>query len=170
LTRTPISDWSAYLASGGVTAGYVWDAGIVDIVPHISADASYMYETSYSERHGGDAVNLSVDSRASQSARVFAGLIAQTEFDLGGGIFRPQFLVGFSHEFLENDDAINAAFRSVPGEEFSVSGPQGEKSKLIGGVSFHYVFENWSAAIHYDAAQTSGALSQAGTLAVSSRF
>lgn len=170
ITRRAVSDWNNFLTSGGVTSGYVMNLGAFEIIPHVSIDGLYMYDTGYSERLGGDGVNLSLGSRTTRSARVFAGVIAQTEFNLDDGVMKPQILAGWSHDFINDRPIIDASFEAAPGSQFSVVGPVSDASRVIGGASFAYLFENWSAAFNYDAAHTSGALSQSASITMTSRF
>jgi len=170
ITRRAISDWNNFLTSGGVTSGYVMNLGAFEIIPHVSIDGLYMYDTGYTERLGGDGVNLSLGSRTTRSVRVFAGVIAQTEFNLDDGVMKPQILAGWSHDFINDRPIIDASFEAAPGSQFSVVGPVSDASRLMGGASFAYLFENWSAAFNYDAAHTSGALSQSASITMTSRF
>ena len=170
ITRRAISDWSTFLTSGGVTSGYVMNLGAFEIIPHVSVDGLYMYDTGYTERLGGDGVNLTLGSRTTRSVRVFAGVLAQTEFNLDDGVMKPQILAGWSHDFINDRPIIDASFEAAPGSAFSVVGPVTDSSRLIGGASFAYLFENWSAAFNYDASHMSGALSQSASITMTSRF
>jgi uncharacterized protein with beta-barrel porin domain len=129
-----------------------------------------MYDTGYTERRGGDGVNLTLGSRTTRSVRVFAGVLAQTEFNLDDGVMKPQILAGWSHDFINDRPIIDASFEAAPGSAFSVVGPVTDSSRLIGGASFAYLFENWSAAFNYDASHMSGALSQSASITMTSRF
>jgi uncharacterized protein with beta-barrel porin domain len=102
--------------------------------------------------------------------RLFAGVIAQTEFMLDDGILKPQILAGWSQELISDRPVIDASFEAVAGSDFSVVGPKSSDSRLIGGASFQYLFDNWSAGFNYDAAQTSGAFAQSATVTMTSRF
>jgi uncharacterized protein with beta-barrel porin domain len=170
IERTAISDWSAYLATGGIATGFLFDVGGFEIIPQLSLDGLYMYESSYSERFGGNGVNLSLGSRTTRSVRLFAGVIAQTEFPLYDGILKPQILAGWSREFIDDRHVIDASFEAAPGSEFSVVGPKSSPSRLIGGASFSYLFENWSTGFNYDASHTSGAFAQSASVTMTSRF
>jgi hypothetical protein len=170
ITRRAISDWNNFLTSGGVTSGYVMNFGAFEIIPHVSIDGLYMYDTGYTERLGGEGVNLTLGSRTTRSVRIFAGVIAQTEFALDDGVMKPQILAGWSQDLINDRPVIDASFEAAPGSEFSVVGPVSDTSRLIGGASFAYLFENWSAAFNYDAAHMSGAFSQSASITMTSRF
>lgn len=163
-------DWTAYMASGGITAGYIFHFGPVQVIPQISADALYMHQTGYTETGGGDGINLDVGSQDARSFRVFAGVTAQSPFAFEGGYMLPQILAGWSHEFITNPATIDASFEALPGSSFALVGPQADPSKLIGGAGFSYVFENWSAGVNYDATHTSGSLAQSATISLTSKF
>lgn len=170
ITRTAISDWNAFLTTSAITTGYILEFAGFQIIPHVSIDGLFMTESGYVERLGGTAVNLAIDGRETRSVRVFAGIAAQTEFTLLDGSMRPQVLAGWSHELIDDRHVIDASFEAVPGSEFSVVGPVSEKSKLIGGAGFTYLFDNWAAAVNLDAAHASGAFSQSASVTMSSRF
>jgi hypothetical protein len=170
VVRTAVSDWSAYMGSGGVSSGYVLNLGAFKIIPQVSLDGLYMHETAYTERLGGSGVNLALDSRTTTSVRLFAGVIAQTQFSLDDGIFMPQVIAGWSKELVNDRQTIDASFEATPGSEFALVGPKSASSRLIGGASFTYLFDNWSAGFNYDAAHTSGAFAQSATVSMTSRF
>jgi uncharacterized protein with beta-barrel porin domain len=170
ITRRAISDWSSFLTSGGVTSGYVMDLGAFEVIPHVSIDGLYMYDSAYTERLGGNGVNLALSSRTTRSVRLFAGVVAQTEFMLDDGIMKPQILAGWSKDIVNDRPVSDASFEAAPGSDFSVVGPVTDSSRIIGGASFSYLFENWSAAFNYDASHSSGALSQSASISMTSRF
>lgn len=170
IARLAISDWNTFLASGGVTSGYVMDIGAFQVIPHISIDGLYMHDTAYTERFGGPGVSLALGTRTTRSVRVFAGVVAQTEFALDDGIMKPQILAGWSQDLVNDRPTIDASFEAVPGSDFSVVGPVSDASRLLGGASFSYLFNNWSAAFSYDASHTSGALAQSASISMTSRF
>jgi hypothetical protein len=170
ITRRPFSNWNTFITTGGVTSGFMADLGAFEIVPHISIDGLYAHDNAYTERLGGDGVNLSVGSRTTRSLRLFAGVVAQTEFMLDDGIMKPQILAGWSKDLANDSPVIDASFEATPGSDFSVVGPVSDSSRVIGGASFSYLFDNWSAAVNYDASHTSGALAQSATVSMTSRF
>lgn len=170
IVRRAIADWNAFLATGGITTGYIFDFEGIQIIPHVSINGLYMTESGYTERFGGDAVNLELGRRDTRSVRVFAGIAAQAEFMLEDGVMRPQVLAGWSHEIIDDRKTIDASFEALPGSDFSIVGPVSDKSKLIGGAGFSYLFENWSAAFNVDASHSSGEFSQSASITMSSRF
>ena len=170
IKRTAVADWMAYLATGGVTTGMALEFGPVTVVPHVSVDGFYLYQAAYGEHGGGDGVDLHVGARDLRSVRVFAGVIAQSEFMFYDGVVQPQVLAGWTRELLNDTPTIDASFQAVPGSPFSLVGPTADPTKLIGGANLHYIFDNWSAGVNYDAAHTSGTFAQSATLTLTSRF
>ena len=65
---------------------------------------------------------------------------------------------------------IDGSFESTPGSPFHLVGPTLDTNRIIGGASFAYIVGNWSAGVSYDAAHSSGSLSQSATINISSRF
>lgn len=169
-SRTSEADWTAYMASGGFSTGYVMNFGPVQVIPQISVDGLYMHQGKYAESGGGQGIDLNVGSVESRSLRLFAGVVAQGAFRVEDGVLQPQVLAGWSHEFLDNTPVIDASFQALPGSPFALVGPTAEPSRVIGGASFSYVFNNWSAGLNYDAARTSGSMAQSATVMVTSRF
>ena len=168
--RVARGDWTSYMTSGGISAGYVMNLGPVQIIPQISVDALYMHQLGYTEAGGGDGVNLDVGSQDVRSFRLFAGVSAQSPFQFEGGRMLPQVLAGWSHEFVKNPITIDASFEALPGSTFALVGPQVDPSKLIGGAGLSYVFDNWSAGVNYDASHSSGSLAQSATVSLTSKF
>jgi uncharacterized protein with beta-barrel porin domain len=168
--RTVTADWTSYLASGGVMVGYVLDLGSVQIIPQVGIDGLYMYQASYTESGGGAGVDLNLGAQETKSARLFAGVVGQSAFVWLGGRVQPQILAGFSQELMNDPHIIDATFEALPGSPFAVIGPTRDPSKMIGGASFAYIFDNWTAGVNYDASHQSGAFQQSATVNITSRF
>jgi outer membrane autotransporter protein len=170
LSRIADGDWNAYVASGGFSTGYVMNFGAIQIIPQISIDGLYLYQSGYSETGGGDGINLNVSKQDMRSVRLFAGVVAQGAFALEEGRLQPQILAGWSHEFESDAPVIDASFQALPGSPFALVGPTSDPSKLIGGASFSYIFNNWTAGLNYDATRDSGSLAQSATVMLTSKF
>jgi uncharacterized protein with beta-barrel porin domain len=169
-SRVVRGDWTGYLASGGATAGYVFNFGPIEIIPQVSLDGLYMRQTSYAERGGGSGIDLNVGTQDAKSVRLFAGVVAQSGFMFEGGRLQPQVLAGWSRDLMKDPSVIDASFEALPGSSFALVGPTSDPSRLIGGASFAYILDNWTAGVNYDAAQSSGAFAQSATVNITSRF
>jgi hypothetical protein len=169
VTRSATAAWSSYIGAGGLTTGYIVDAGGFQIIPELSLDGLYLRESAYNEA-GAGGIGLSLKPQNQNSVRTFAGVLGQGNYLWDTGTLQPQLLVGWSHEFLNTPATIDGSFESTPGSPFHLVGPTLEPNKIIGGASFAYVVGNWSAGINYDAAASTGTLAQSATISLSSRF
>ena len=158
-----------YLATGGATAGYVFEFGNIDIIPTIAIDMMYLNQGAYSEGNAG-GLGLSIRSSNQTSVRSFAGVIGQGTYAFNEGAFMPQLLAGWTHEFANDPITIDGSFESSPGSPFHLVGPTLDANKVVGGMSLGYVMRNWSAGFNYDASASRGSLAQSATFSISSRF
>ena len=167
--NSSFAKWHSYIGSGGLTSGVIFDLGQFQIIPTIAFDALYLHETAYGE-NGAGGFSLTLKPQNQKSARAFAGIIGQGTFNYDEGVFLPQVIAGWSHEFINDPITIDGAFESAPGSPFHLVGPTLEPNRIVGGMSFGYVLRNWSAGVNYDASRNSGALAQSATVSLSSRF
>jgi Autotransporter beta-domain len=158
-----------FAGAGGLTTGYIINIGPVQVIPQLAFDATYLYESAYKEA-GAKGLDLQLNAQSQDSVRSFAGVMAQSSFTWADGSVLPQFLAGWSHEFLSSPATINGSFEAAPGSPFRLVGPTVDTDRVIGGASVAYVFGNWSAGINYDAAASQGSMNQSATLSLSSRF
>jgi hypothetical protein len=161
--------WNSYMGAGGVTGGYIVDFGRFQIIPTIAFDSLYVYESQYGEV-GAGALGVRLKPQNQTSARAFAGVIGQGSFNYDQGMLMPQFVAGWSHEFLNDTATIDGSFEAAPGSPFHLVGPTLDPNRVIGGVTLGYVLRNWSAGVNFDASSNSGALAQSATFSISSRF
>jgi len=161
--------WNSYMGAGGLTGGYIVDFGRFQIIPTVAFDSLYVYETQYGEV-GAGALGLTLKPQNQTSARAFAGVIGQGSFSYNEGMLMPQFVAGWSHEFLNGPATIDGSFEAAPGSPFHLVGPTLDPNRIIGGMSLGYVLRNWSAGVNIDASSNSGALAQSATFSITSRF
>jgi uncharacterized protein with beta-barrel porin domain len=161
--------WQGWLAAWGATIGDVIGDDMLALIPLASVDALYMAEDAYKER-GAGAANLAIGERSSTSVRGFVGLMGRAQFELWGGYVRPEIHVGYSHEFAGRPADANVYFISAQNMRFKISGPAEPVSKLIGGGSLHFVYNNWSVGGDYDRTIGSDTRSEAGSLTVTGHF
>jgi uncharacterized protein with beta-barrel porin domain len=169
VARSATADWTAYIAAGGFSTGYIFDLGGFQIIPQIALDGLYLRDGAYNEI-GGGGIGLSLNQQNQQSVRTFAGVAGQSTYAWNNGNLQPQLLVGWSHEFMNSPATIDGSFEAAPGSPFHLVGPTVEPNKLVGGASFAYIVGNWSAGINYDASASTGTLAQSATISLSSRF
>lgn len=83
LQRQAGGKWSGALAGVRVGAAYNVPMGRFYLRPDVVLDYVYLYEGSYDEKGGGDAIDLAVDSRSSSEAAAEAGLTVGARFGRG---------------------------------------------------------------------------------------
>lgn len=169
LTRTANANWIGYLGSAAVTAGYVLPMGVFQLIPELSVDGLYLHQNIINEKNAG-AADLNIDAQNQQSLRGFAGFLTQGAFAWAGGTVQPQLLLGWSYDFLNKPQVVNAFFRQAPTATFQLTGPDFGANRFIGGVGLNYAVGAWSAGINYDVSLSTGAIAQSATFSLSSRF
>jgi hypothetical protein len=167
--RSATANWTSYLAAGGATAGYIIELGNIDIIPTLAIDVMYFNQGAYNEV-GGGGMSLSLRPQRQTSVRSFAGIIGQGTYSFNEGVFMPQLLAGWSHEFADDPATIDGFFESSPGSPFHLVGPTLDSNRIVGGMSFGYVMQNWSIGLNYDASANAGTLQQSATFGITTRF
>jgi hypothetical protein len=167
--RSATANWTSYLAAGGATAGYILEIGNIDIIPTIAIDVMYFNQGAYDEV-GGGGMGVSLRPQRQTSVRSFAGIIGQGTYSYNEGVFMPQLLAGWSHEFADDPATIDGFFESSPGSPFHLVGPTLDQNRVVGGMSFGYVMQNWSIGLNYDASANAGNLQQSATFGITTRF
>src|SRR6185312_9830632 len=114
VARSATATWTSYLGAGGLTTGYIIDAGGFQIIPELSLDGLYLRESAYNEV-GAGGIGLSLKSQNQSSVRTFAGVLGQGNYVWDTGTLQPQLLLGWSHEFLATPATIDGSFESTPG-------------------------------------------------------
>ncbi len=170
VTRTASGKPSEMIASGGASAGYLFDLGGIRVMPEIAVDVLDLYDHGYMESGGGEGVDLSVSARHQNSVRTFAGITAGGSYEVGGMRLAPQAIAGWSQELASGSTSIDAAFAATPNSSFTVSGPTADKSKLVAGAGLDYGGATWSLGLRYNAMIGTKALSQLAGINFSARF
>jgi hypothetical protein len=170
LSRTAATSGStAFLIGQSLTAGYILDMGNWKLAPEASLDAMFLNDSAYNETGGGAGVDLSVRSRSENSLRAFVGLAASGVYNLDAFRIVPQLLAGYSYDFLR-PNSIDAAFVSVPGSVFSISGPPLESSRFLGSANVNLSIDHWSLGFVYDISGGSSAIAQTAGATLVGRF
>jgi hypothetical protein len=130
LSRTARADWSGGIAAARVGATYYGEYGRYYFQPSAALDVVYMREGDYVETGGGAAVNLALASRTNHEAAAEAGIRVGAQF---GRAFRwgPELLVGYRAILSSGDGETTAAFASVPGSNFTLSGIGADSGRLV---------------------------------------
>lgn len=170
LRRRATGSWSDYLASGGVSTGFIFTTGSLVFSPMLNVDALYVRENAYDEG-GAGGENLSIDSRTQKSLRTFLGFQLRENFDLNDGYFQPELRGGWSYDFLNDPEEITAAFSQISDPlKFTLTGPIPEASRFVGGTSITWAYRSWSLGFNYDLTASSGAYAHSGTVTLTGRI
>jgi hypothetical protein len=81
-------------ASGGLSGGYVFNLGFLQLVPQASLNGIELFDHAYTESGGGAGVDLTVNSHNQSSLRGFIGLGAGGAYAVGDARLIPQLLAG----------------------------------------------------------------------------
>jgi hypothetical protein len=129
LVRQAEANWTGYLAAGRVGGTYTLPIGPIYLRPSANINAVFLNESGYTEKGGGAAVNLSVDSRTNYEAAAEIGLTIGASF---GRSYKwgPEFQIGYRSILANGDGDTTAAFASVAGTDFTLSGLAHEKGLL----------------------------------------
>lgn len=93
--RVADGDWTGWAVNGRVSAAYEGRIGGAYARPSLSLDYLRLEEGGYSERNGGDAVDLHVSARQSSRSTGFAGLVTGTRFGDQDGWWGPEMTLGY---------------------------------------------------------------------------
>ncbi|MGQ0742504.1 MAG: autotransporter domain-containing protein [Alphaproteobacteria bacterium] len=170
LKRTARGKWSDYLAAGGISTGFIFNAGSLLISPYLNIDALYVSENAYDEGGAGGA-SLDIDSRDQRSLRTFLGLRLRQNFELEGGFFQPELRGGWSHDFLNDPAEITASFTDASNPTaFTITGPVPDASRFVAGTSFTWAYRSWSLGFNYDIMAGSRAQAHTGVITLTGRI
>jgi hypothetical protein len=95
--RTADGRWNGWAVNGGVAASYEGRIGGLYARPTASLDYLRLEESGYSEKNGGDAVDLHVSARQSSRSTGFAGVVTGTRYGDNDGWWGPEVTLGY-HE------------------------------------------------------------------------
>jgi hypothetical protein len=95
--RVADGSWSGWAVNGGVAASYEGRIGGLYARPTASLDYLRLEEGGYSEKNGGDAVDLHVSARQSSRSTGFAGVVTGTRYGDNDSWWGPEVTLGY-HE------------------------------------------------------------------------
>ena len=119
-------------------AGYGLRAGGYTLTPYAGLGYVHSHIEGFTEE-GGFFGALTTGAADANSLATTLGVRASTRVSLGEhGVLVPELRAGWSHEFLDAAQTINASLTNVPGSLFSATGANfGRESALIGaGVTY----------------------------------
>ena len=119
VSRSTKGTWHAWTADARASIAYRMDFGALFVQPQASFDYIHLNQDGYTERFGGDGVNLVVGPRSADAASVtgsvlFGGKLGQT------GAVRPTFEVGVRDVFSGDAGTVTGAF-AAGGSSFALA-------------------------------------------------
>jgi uncharacterized protein with beta-barrel porin domain len=129
-----------------------------------------MREDGYTESGGGKGFDLKVQPYYANSARGYIGLAVRQDINIGGFYIQPQGRIGYRYDFLADPVKLKAAFASV-GNQFTLTGPDPERSDVVAGGGLAVTTGSWSLGLNYNYIHgTGGAVSQTGVITLVGRI
>lgn len=130
LARDATARWSGALASARMGASYEARMGKFYVRPEAFVDYVYLYESGFTETGGGQAINLTVGSRASSEAAAQAGITLGARF---GRTFHwgPELSVAYRAHLAGEFGSTSAYFTSLPGQPFNLAALAADERRLI---------------------------------------
>ncbi|MDR3511854.1 MAG: hypothetical protein P4L73_09480 [Caulobacteraceae bacterium] len=129
LLRDAESQWSGAVASAQFGVAYQITKGRFYMRPEVNADYIALYETAHSERGGGQALDLAINSRLSQEGSVQADVVFGWNF--GEALrWRPELTLGY-REIVAGGAADTVARFLSGGGSFTLSPDNTDKGGLL---------------------------------------
>jgi subtilase-type serine protease len=117
-------------------AGYRWEfSPNYTLTPFVGVDVGHAELDSFSEKDPHDTGwALKVDDSDADSVETLVGGRFGGFWDMAGGVFRPEFMVAWAHEF-EDPAEVDVAFRDAPrGASFSVEATDVAQDSIVAQV------------------------------------
>jgi T5SS/PEP-CTERM-associated repeat protein len=132
---------NGYHLQGMLGTGYDWNNGPWTFGPQVSAQYTRVTLDSFTE--SGSLLPLRVDSQGADSLHTLIGVHVSYQGLLGTILVTPDIHIGWRHEFMNPDIALDSRFANGAGGIFSVRGPAlGKDSAVLGvGVSAQWTDE-----------------------------
>ncbi len=138
----------------GISRAFQYEAW--KITPRIGFSYFHIGQSAFSES-GADSLNLTVNPASLDALRSRMGAVVSEPMQLGEARLQPELRAAWTHDFLNDRGAFNAAFAGAPGVSFSqIGAPTGRDAAELGaGLSFAIAQTslpaNLSAFVQYDA-------------------
>jgi len=142
------SDHAGHEVTAFLRAGrdFEMDSGL-RITPEAALQYTYLYEESFSETGGSNALN--VDDVGSDSLRSRLGVTLSYVIDRGQMAFIPEVFAGWEHEFLDPEDRDAVFVNNGNPSNFNPGSDDDDSYVLAGGLTA-LIRENLSAFIRYE--------------------
>lgn len=129
LLRDAESQWSGAVASATFGVAYQMQWGRFYIRPELSADYIALYESAHSEKGGGDALDLAINSRFSKEASAEGDVVLGWNFG-DSLVWRPELTLGWRQVLTGGPDSTVARFLSG-GDTFTLTPDQNDKGGVL---------------------------------------
>ncbi len=160
----------------GGNMGAIFNAGALQITPHLSLDGLSLREEGYSEVGGGNGLNLQVAPYYANSLRTGLGVDFSAGLDLFGVTVKPEARLGYRYDLVNSPVKLKAGFLgtgglSTAGNSMTFVGPDPDTGNLVGGLSLSAGTDTWHLGVHYDYLRgNNGSVTQVGTLTLLGRI
>ncbi len=165
--RTALNKHTAVYLAGGFTTGAIMKYGATTITPKIGFDGLTLRENAYTETGGGptghDGFDLAVGASYNNSLRSFAGVDLRQDVNVGSFFLQPEARFGYRYDFLNDPQKVTANFISLPGQSFTITGPDPAQGNFVAGATIAASTDTWSLGVSYDFVRgTNGVTQQSG--------
>ena len=167
IDRTAKASYDGDGFNGYGEVGYQFRTHGFLIQPRAGLNYTYVSLGGFTE-HGANGADLKVNSNTGKSLSSMLGLRFATDVDAGDGLkVTPELRIGWQHEFLDDQQQIDARFAAAPLSDFSQKGPQvGRDTALIGLGVTGDITSSISVYIDYDGQFGSGFSGNTGSAGV----
>ena len=167
---------AALMASLGATTGAMLRWNGIQVIPHIGLDVMSLREEGYTERGGGDGMDLMVAPYYANSIRTALGADFKTDIRLWDFMLTPEARLGYRYDFIGSAMKLKAGFASTgginaAGNSFTFVGPDPDTGNVLLGFSLGAHTESWQFGVNYDWVRgNNGSTTQVGMLTILGRI
>jgi outer membrane autotransporter protein len=149
IQRRASSEHDGDVFSGYLGAGYYFNLKDWFIGPFGSLRYVYSDEQGFQEK-GADSLNLSVDSRQTDSLVSELGLQVTRAFGTKYGSLIPEVRAAWSYDFAIDDRVITTSFEGSPGAVFSIRGQEVKRNGAVVGAGITFIHKSgFSTSLKY---------------------
>jgi hypothetical protein len=176
LTREADGKRAALLGAMGATTGVFLKWQGIQVIPHIGLDVLSLREEGYTEKNGGDGMNLEVAPYYGNSVRTALGTDFKGNIPLWGFTLQPEARLGYRYDFINAPVKLKAGFASTgglsgAGNTFTFVGPDPDTGNLLAGASLGASTDTWQFGVNYDWVRgNNGSTTQVGMFTVLGRI
>jgi hypothetical protein len=176
LQRDTVGKRAALMAALGATTGAMLRWNGIQVIPHIGLDVMSLREEGYTERGGGDGMDLMVAPYYANSIRTAIGTDFKTDIRLWDFMLTPEARLGYRYDFIGSAMKLKAGFASTgginaAGNSFTFVGPDPDSGNVLLGFSLGAHTESWQFGVNYDWIRgNNGSTTQVGMLTILGRI